>query len=109
MPFCSSMERCWAAAAAADLAGGGGGGSEIFVGERTRSGLSLMGLIFFGLTAGMGGSGGDLTGLPILLELRGFISGGCTECLTGGLGGFSCSCARLAKMGERDSIWLRIL
>lgn len=89
IPFCSSMERCWAAATAADLAGGGGGGSEILVGDRTRSGLNLTGLTFFGLTAGIGGKGGDLTGLPILLELRGFISGGCTECLIGGLGGLS--------------------
>lgn len=71
------------------MAGGGGGGSDIFVGDLTRSGLNLTGLTFFGLAAGMGGKGGDLTGLPILLLLRGFISGGCTECRIGGLGGLS--------------------
>jgi len=65
-----------AAVTAADLAGGGGGATSAhFVGERTRSGLNLTGLTFFGLAAGMGGNGGDLTGLPIL-PLRGFISGG---------------------------------
>lgn len=72
-----------AAVTAADLAGGGGGAAAtaavsllIFVGDRgTRSALNLTGLTFFGLAAGIGGSGGDLTGLPIL-PLRGFISGG---------------------------------
>lgn len=76
---CSNAERCMAAVTAADLAGGGGGAAVsllIFVGERgTRSALNLTGLTFFGLAAGIGGSGGDFTGLPIL-PLRGLISGG---------------------------------
>ena len=68
-----------------------GGGSEDFVGDFIRSPLIFTGLTIFGLAAGIGGSGGDLIGLPILFELRGLISGGITECLIGGLGTFSLS------------------
>jgi len=49
-----------------------------------RNGLNFTGLTFFGFTAGMGGNGGDFTGLPIF-PLLGLISGGACVRI-GGLG-----------------------